>query len=131
MSNITPRTTFKVVADDHAWIYADQSEQRGLASVTLDLSKFTKATHYPDNYIPSGVPLGKVTATGKYGPYDNAASDGRETCVGFLRYLVNDPTDANAFASLWFGVGAIQENELPVTIDTAGKADLAAWFKFF
>jgi len=131
MSNITPRNTFKYVADDHAWIYADISEQAGLASVTLDLSKFTKNTHYPDGFLPSGIPLGKITSGGKYGPYDNAANDGREVCVGFLRYLVNDPEDAVAHASLWFGPGAIQENELPVTIDANGKTDVAAWFKFF
>jgi hypothetical protein len=53
-------------------------------TVTLDVSTFTEATHYPDGYIPSGVVLGKITATGLYGPYDNAASDGRELAAGFL-----------------------------------------------
>lgn len=51
-------------------------------SVTLDLSKFTAGTHFPNGYIPSGIVLAKVTATGLYGPYDNTASDGREIEAG-------------------------------------------------
>ncbi|MFE2997995.1 head decoration protein [Nocardia sp. NPDC059246] len=53
-------------------------------SVTLDVSKFTQATHYPDGFIASGMVLGQVTATKRYGPYDAAASDGRQIAVGFL-----------------------------------------------
>lgn len=51
-------------------------------SVTLDISKFVQGTHYPNGYIPSGIILAKVTATGLYGPYDNTASDGREIEAG-------------------------------------------------
>ena len=58
---------------------------------TLNLSLFTSGTHYniagsaygPD-IIPSGVAVGKVTATGDYGPFDNAAFDGREVLAGFI-----------------------------------------------
>lgn len=38
-------------------------------SGTLDVSTFTPAVHYPDGYIKSGTAVGKITATGKYGPY--------------------------------------------------------------
>ncbi|MFJ6636561.1 head decoration protein [Streptomyces sp. NPDC091376] len=97
-------------------------------SVTLDVSKFTANTHYPSGYIKSGIPLGKVTASGKYGPYDNAASDGREVCVGFL-FTAQD-VDARRVASTSV-VGSmlihcfIREAKLPVTIDANGKADVA------
>lgn len=57
-------------------------------SITLDISKFTAGTHYPNGYIPSGTVVSKVTATGLYGPYDSTASDGRQTPaddgIGFL-----------------------------------------------
>ena len=53
-------------------------------SITLDKSTFTSGTHYPNGYLLSGIGLGKITATGKYGPYDNAASDGTQTLAGFL-----------------------------------------------
>lgn len=36
-----------------------------------------------------GTPLGKITATGKYGPYDAEATDGRETAVLMLGETVD------------------------------------------
>jgi hypothetical protein len=53
-------------------------------SGTLDLSLFTAGTHYPNGYLPSGIALGRVTSTKVLGPYDPAASDGRQKCVGGL-----------------------------------------------
>lgn len=97
-------------------------------SVTLDVSKFTKATHYPDGYLKSGLPLGKVTTGGKYGPYDDAASDGRQTLVGFLFTGVD--VDARRVASTSVVGSAlihcfIREAKLPVAVDAAGKTDVA------
>lgn len=37
-------------------------------NITLDVSAFVAATHYPNGYIPSGTNLGKITATSLYGP---------------------------------------------------------------
>lgn len=97
-------------------------------SVSLDVSKFTKATHYPDGYIRSGTPLGKVTTGGKYGPYDDAASDGRQTLAGFL-FTAQD-VDARQVASTTV-VGSmlihcfIREAKLPIAVDAAGKTDVA------
>lgn len=39
-----------------------------MESVTLDISAFVAATHYPDGYIKSGTNLGKITSSGLYGP---------------------------------------------------------------
>jgi len=99
-------------------------------SVTLDVTKFTANTHFPDGYIKSGIPLGKVTAGGKYGPYDNAAADGREVCVGFLYTGVEVVTRrgvtlATAVASMLVHC-AVKESKLPVAVDAAGKTDLGA-----
>lgn len=52
--------------------------RRGLdtgKTVTLDVAKFTSGTHYPRGYIPAGVVLGKVTASSKFGPYGEAATE--------------------------------------------------------
>jgi len=132
MTSIAPRVTRVVKSDHKAWVYADISLQPGRASVTLDLSKFTRGTHFADGFVRSGEPLGKITATGRYGPYDATADDGRETCAGFL-WAHTDVVDGQgeSVVALWYGPGAIQEDELPRPIDDAGKADLAAWFKFF
>ncbi|MEV0444007.1 head decoration protein [Streptomyces spectabilis] len=97
-------------------------------SVTLDVSKFTKATHYPDGYIKSGIPLGKVTTGGKFGPYDDTATDGRQTLVGFL-FTAQD-VDARRVTSTSV-VGSmlihcfIREAKLPVPVDANGKTDVA------
>lgn len=65
--DLTQRTeSFNV--DDPSWL----GSRHGLGeavSVTLDTSAFTPAVHYPDGFFKSGIALGKITATGKYGPY--------------------------------------------------------------
>lgn len=102
-------------------------------SVTLDVSKFDAEDHYPDGFIKSGIPLGKITATSLYGPYDDTATDGRQTLVGFL-FTAQD-VNARRVAStkvvgsmLWHG--AIREAKLPVPVDAAGKTDVAGVIVF-
>lgn len=68
-------------AEDRSWLLSDPDNAYA-SGATLDISKFTAATHYPNGYIPSGVVLGVVTATGLYGPYDDTAADGRQTATG-------------------------------------------------
>ncbi|MFJ6720486.1 head decoration protein [Streptomyces sp. NPDC091259] len=97
-------------------------------SITLDVSKFTANTHYPAGYLKSGLPLGKVTASGKYGAYDDTASDGRQTLVGFL-FTAQD-VDARRVASTSVVSSMlvhcfIREAKLPVAVDANGKADVA------
>jgi hypothetical protein len=58
-------------------------------TITLVKSLFASKSYYVNNQlIPGGVALGKITADGAtkdmYGPYDNAASDGRQVMVGHL-----------------------------------------------
>ncbi|MGK9270489.1 head decoration protein [Williamsia muralis] len=98
-------------------------------SVTLDITKFTKATHYPNGYVPSGTRLGKVTATGLYGPYDNAATDGRETAAGLLFSSVRaiDTSTGNALAKVAGAIfvhGLVATAKLPGAVDAPSKADL-------
>lgn len=38
----------------------------------------------PNGYIPSGTAIGKVTATGMFGPYNPSASDGTQNIYGFV-----------------------------------------------
>ncbi|MFD8595366.1 head decoration protein [Kitasatospora sp. NPDC059646] len=115
--------------DQRNWL-GSQHGTDAPVSITLDVTKFTAGTHYPDGFLKSGLPLGKVTASGKYGLYDDAASDGRQTCVGFLFTAVDVVSERGAVAA---SVGGsmllhcfIRESKLPVTIDAAGKTDLGA-----
>jgi hypothetical protein len=104
--------------------------------VTLDISKFTAGTHYPNGYIPSGCVLGKVTATGMYGPYNDAAVDGTNTARGLLIASCR-VTQANGVAATRVSSGLlirgdVIEANLPFSgatfgaIDAAGKVDLTA-----
>jgi hypothetical protein len=116
--------------DDQSWLGSEHGTQ-ATESITLDTSTFVAATHYPAGYFKSGLPLGRITAGGKYGPYDNAASDGRETLVGFLFAAVKAPaaTTTDVGAAL-FVHGKVRESRLPVAVDSAGKADVAGRIRF-
>jgi hypothetical protein len=104
--------------------------------ITLDISKFTAGTHFPNGYIPSGCVLGKVTASGLYGPYNDALSDGTNIAAGLLiaSVRVTQPNGANATrvsSGLLIRGDVIQAN-MPFqgatigAIDANGKADLVA-----
>lgn len=129
MTNIAVRLTGQFTAENRSYVYADPGVwTRG--SVTLDVSTFTQATHYPTGYIPSGTLLGKITATGLYGPYDADATDGREVAAGLL-WDSTTVTGTEEAAPIWL-TGFVREEKLPANsgIDAAAKTALAAWFKF-
>ena len=67
--------------DQRLWLPDDHGTEI-MPSVPVDLTLFTQAQHYANGFIPSGTVLGKVTASGKFGPYLSTASDGRQTAVG-------------------------------------------------
>lgn len=67
-------TTQSFGTDDQSWLGSEHGTQ-ATEPVTLDTSTFTSGTHYPDGYFKSGIPLGKITATGKYGPYAGRTSE--------------------------------------------------------
>lgn len=93
-------------------------------SITLDISAFTPGTHYPNGYIPAMTPLGKITATGLYGPYNNSAEDGTEVCAGFLHSSVKVPAGGADPGGALIVAGFIKESKLPFAIDSSAKADL-------
>lgn len=72
----------------------------------------------------AGTVLGKITASGKYVAYSNAAVDGTEVAAGVLYTNVADlATDQKAVAI----VRQAEVVEAALTgIDATGKADLAA-----
>jgi len=101
---------------------------------TLDISKFTAGTHYPNGYIPAGTVVGRVTASGKVGPYDPAASDGRQTAVGITfadcRVIRQNGTTATNVGTGLLVHGIVSAGKLPFqsgtgSIDSAGKTALA------
>lgn len=127
--DITLQPTESWQAEDRSWL-GSRDGTDVTQTVTLDTSTFTEGTHFPNGYIPSGTVLGRITATGLFGPYDDAANDGREVAVGFLYSNTKVRTggpDVGApihwrgvirSARLWAGSG----------LDSAARTDLAAKF---
>ncbi len=129
--DISVQPTETWIAEDRSWL-ASRDGTDVTQSITLDTSTFTKATHYPNGYVRSGTVLGRITATGLYGPYSNAASDGREVAAGFLyTSTVMVEGGANVGAPLHWR-GAIKESRLPTNhgLDSNAKTDLAAKWLF-
>lgn len=123
------QTTETFGNEDHSWLRSQHGTE-AIETAVLDLSKFTKATHYSAGYIKSGEPLGKIAATGLYGPYDDAASDGRETLVGhlFTTQAVREG-GGNITANL-LAHGKVVEARLPHPVDAAAKADVAGSIRY-
>lgn len=113
--------------ESRTWVDADPGEWTR-RSVTLDLAAFDRATHYPNGYIPSGIPLAPTTAAGAtpvlYGP----ATDGK--AEGFLWNSTTVKTGVARVGAPLFEFGLIRENKLPLALPAAAKTALAAWFKF-
>lgn len=67
--------------DDQRWL----GSAHGIwncRTVKLDLDEFTAQTHYPDGYLPSGIPLAIVDDVAV--PYASGGSNGTNVLAGFL-----------------------------------------------
>lgn len=118
--------------EDRSWL-ASAHGTEATETVTLDVSTFTAGTHYPNGFIPSGIALGKITATGKYGPYSDAAGDGRTTLVGHLFNSTEVRTDADIDVGAPMLVhGVIVEAKLPSGhgVDANGKTDVTGRIRY-
>lgn len=126
--DLSPRTeTFQ--QDDQSWLGSEHGTSM-CRPITLDVSKFTAGTHYPNGYIPSGVALGLITATGKYGPYDDTQTDGRQTLAGHLFTAQKvGATSAVPIVGALYEHGRVVQSKLPFqsgagSVDANGKADV-------
>ena len=123
-------TTYQV--GNRQWLLAEPDVK---LNVTLDISKFTAGTHFPNGYIPSGTVVGIVTASGLAGPYNDAASDGTQAAYGITygdARVTRYPSGTNATQvgiSCVVYDAVVSVAKLPFqsgtgSIDANGKADL-------
>lgn len=68
---------------DQSWLGSDHGIANARTEI-LDISTFTASTHYPNGYIPSGLPVAKVG--GVLVPYDS--TEGTTTGAGVLAGFV-------------------------------------------
>lgn len=103
-------------------------------AVTVSTGTGGANAHYVNGYIPSGTAIGLVSATGLFGPYDDTASDGRQTAYGLTYGDVRAVRQNGSIASK-VGTSAVvydavvSVSKLPFqsgtgSIDANGKADL-------
>lgn len=135
MTDISVQTTSYQV-ENRSWLLSPHGTEPGTTpSITLDVSAFTAATHYPNGYFPSGIVLGVITATGLYGPYDDTAVDGRQTAAGILFNSPKVPNTADTTKDVGAAMlvhGFVKIAKLPIAngatgrgyIDANGQADL-------
>lgn len=91
---------------------------------TLDVSAFTKATHYPDGYIPSGTPV-DASNEGAVVPFADAAG----AQLGFL--LTDQATDGvTDIPAPILRHGLVKLDKLPGAAFTAPATGSAAGFTF-
>lgn len=108
-------------------------------SITVDLALFDPL-HAQNGIIPSGTVLGKVTATGFYGPYNDALTDGSNVAKG---HLLNDikftAGDTHKVGAALYWRGIVKEANLPNftgtanakgEIDAAGKVDIGVLIRY-
>lgn len=127
--DISLQPTESYQAENRSWLGSRHGTDV-TQSITLDTSTFTANTHYPNGYVPSGTVLGRITATGLYGPYDNGASDGREVAVGFLysnTKMLSGGKDVGAPLH-WHGMVLAAKLPAGSGLDANARTDLAAKF---
>lgn len=83
MNDFQPYSYTDSVTADRPWL-ASLVGVQDTNTITLDLTKFTSGTHYVvsanpalqgRNVMKSGIPLGKITASGLYAPYSGPRSE--------------------------------------------------------
>jgi len=113
--------------ENHAWLASAHGVDVG-DPITLDGATFLAA--FPTGIIPSGVVVGKVTATGLYRAYLTGAVDGSQTALGHLLTTIDlggttAGTVGNTGAALYWH-GEVVEAKLPTGhgLDAGAKTAL-------
>lgn len=110
--------------EKRSWLLGPHGTEPGTTpTITLDVSSFTAATHYPNGYLLSGIVLGRITATGLYAPYVDAAVDGTGTAAGLLFSSVKVPNTAVLtidVAGALLVHGFVAQNKLPIANGATG-----------
>ncbi len=82
--------------DDKSWLRSSHGVDTGQA-ITLNLALFDLASEFANGFIPSGVPLAKVTSSGKYGRWDAG------TQTDEVQSVVATGGDSGDFTFTFFG----------------------------
>jgi hypothetical protein len=118
--------------EKRSWLLSQHGTDPGTTpSITLDVSAFTAATHYPNGYIMSGIVLAKLDAGGKYVPYVDAGTGGAGVARGVLFSSVKVPNLADLTKDVGAALlvhGFVDPAKLPIANAATGGGflDVAA-----
>ncbi|THA29190.1 hypothetical protein E6R18_25090 [Streptomyces sp. A1277] len=120
MNDFQPMRTSEEATADRPWL-ASLVGVHDANTIALDLTKFVSGVHYepgtafqPRNVIKSGLPLGKIKATGLYAPYSGPTSEVQTVTV------TGTPT-GGTYTLTWSGqtTAAIPYNATAAQVKTA------------
>ena len=113
-------TTFTQGVEHNEFLISEANGKQSREVVTVLIASAAK--------YQSGTVLGKVTASGKYVKYSNAASDGSETAVCVLMTPLMDGVNGDQKAVVLMRNAEVAGSMLNngAGLDTAGVADLLA-----
>lgn len=80
--DIAQRSRGSWTNEDQRWIGGGGRQGMPNRSIILDRALFPNSGRYAGGVIPSGEPLGRVTATGRYGPYGASPSEVQTVNLG-------------------------------------------------
>lgn len=125
--DLSVRTEGPWAPENFSWLGSKHGVE-ATDTITLDKSTFASASYYAGGYIPSGVTLGKITASGRYGPYDDTASDGRQVMVGHLLTSKSVVNVGSYLGASIFRHGKVYSANLPTGhgLDSAGQTDVGS-----
>ncbi|WP_104164690.1 head decoration protein [Arthrobacter sp. SX1312] len=113
-------------AEDRSWLIGPHGTDPGTTpSITLDLALFDQATHFPQGTIPSGIVLAKNETTELFGPYDPAATDGRQAASCILFGSLPARATSGRVGGAGVVHGFVNPDRLPLKAG-AGSLDTAA-----
>ncbi|MFJ7990340.1 hypothetical protein [Streptomyces sp. NPDC096351] len=121
--DIQPYTNTETLAIGRPWLMSMLGTETN-QTVTLDLTKFSESLHWteaskyqPERKLKSGIPLGKITASGLYAPYAAVTNEIQTLTV------TGGPT-GGTFTITFSGqtTGAIAYNASAATVQTALEA---------
>lgn len=101
--DISIRNRGTLLNEDQRWIGNGGQPLAACRSIVLDRSAFDLVTAFPNGYIPSGVALAQITATGLYGPYAGSPNEvqtlSRTSTGGTVTFTFEGETTAAIDAS--------------------------------
>ena len=124
------RQTF--LQSDQTWLGSAHGTDNA-RSVTVVTTSLTPATHFPNGFLPSGLPLAQYTSganLGKYTVYTSGGANGAGTLVGFLLQAVPVHDPAVDAVGAMLDHGRVVAARLPISVDAAGQNAVAGriWF---